>query len=241
MTEPNEQLQEGGENSRPSFFSATRGKRELIAAVAEILRLEDGALIWFGNREGEDLDLVALTDRGGGLDWCHGAIDLLVLRREQFLRLVQLSDPIATEPIRTGELVAGEERVWQAVRELFRSIKAPHPDAPQHLLRRGLAQYHSALQWLERHSDTGDPCHAGFGLLNLSFFCSYFLSAREASAGRLPPSMSDLLPKYSQLRTIREAFSLLKRGGEISSVELREMILGAEALLLGKVWTETTG
>ncbi len=208
-------------------------KQDLIAAVAQILPLEDGALIWFGNRDGQDVDLLAVGTKVTEQGWCHGAIDLLVLDREACSRLVTLSDPVVTEPLRTGEVVAGQERVWSTLRDLFLTTKTPHPDAPPHLLRRALTEYRSALLWIDRYFSSSDPGHAAYGLLNLSFYCTYLLSARSARAGVLPASLDSMLAECALLGACRRASSAIKRGARIQSPErLRAFVAAAEDLLL---------
>ncbi len=186
-------------------------RKELLAAVRTILPLDDGVLIEFGNRAGNDLDLLAVVPSSTQLSWTLGDVDLLVLTRPDCEQLIELLDPLVTEPIRMGRAVGGSPQVFEDLHEKLARPTAT-AEATSHLLHRALDNTHAARTWLQQYSAEPSARSADFFLRSLSFAVSSYRTAQRVNTGQISDlSMDALMADCPLLKAIREVQHALHR------------------------------
>jgi len=68
------------------------------------------SIIQYGNFEGNDVDLLSVAKGNCGFKHeIEGKWDLVVIGRKRFLRMLEHFDPVATEPVLTGDELHGHD------------------------------------------------------------------------------------------------------------------------------------
>lgn len=79
-----------------------------IASLAAVTPSELELAIWYGSRDPRsDVDLLLVCAESEVQRFAVGRLDLIALASAELLQRIRLLDPVFTEPILTGELVAG--------------------------------------------------------------------------------------------------------------------------------------
>jgi hypothetical protein len=173
--------------------------------VAAILPLgERGFLLRYGNAGGVDVDLFAAVGGEESLLWNLGRVDLLVLGLARTRQWVRVFDPIVTEPLRTGHIVAGDEDSFRALQHDFERA-TPSDEAVRSLSRRAIEEALRATTWLERYAGSSRPGDRRACLDSLSYSCTYAAAAEAVSVGRIPQTLSELVATDGFLRNVRLA------------------------------------
>jgi hypothetical protein len=154
-------------------------------------------LIRYGNLASHrDRDFVAIYDhhppRG---DAIMGGLDLAAYGIEAFRHLIAVLDPLATEPVLTGEHAWGDEMLFCELRE--QALRTPtSPGAIRHLVTQAMVSHQSA----ERIVDV--PELASLFWTNLQFAISYWLFAAAYQRGITPPLRLPDVPMPDDVRPI---------------------------------------
>lgn len=155
---------------------------DVIDAVRSLFSDGGQTIIWYGSRRDDrDVDLLAIDDEATGTTSIRlGRVDLAALTRGQFDLLVGCADPVATEPVLTGVLIAGDAAVLDTARECLLGCRPP-VGAVGHALRRSHEDSASVARFLEQYRDTKDLRCLRWALHNLSFAIAYLSFARRYS------------------------------------------------------------
>jgi hypothetical protein len=226
-------------SSRGSPEGARASAPLSIEALQTFLPLRGGVLLRYGNPRGFDIDLMAvLREPTEFLPWRLGRIDLFVIGWQQCERLLRAWDPMITEPVQTGVLVAGSTGDLRRLKA-FLHRRPVGQAAPLHLVRRALYHAASARTWLDRVDTTRSVRDAEVLLANLTFCCSYVLRARELAARtavREPVTFSEQLAQSPVLRRARRLLVLTKSRTLPPMGALRDIVVRVEmSLALGKL------
>jgi hypothetical protein len=147
-----------------------------------------------------------------------GKLDLLAIGIDDLAQMVRLLDPTVTEPLLTGQTIAGEERAFVAASDLLRETKIEWP-VVRHLLRRSQVAYENALACLPSAlADAPDMARALWSNLSwavsLREFARYY--APRTGVGNAVISLAELvsvMPKpvkdlWQPIQTSKQADNL---------------------------------
>jgi len=152
---------------------------DIIGRIKQKIRLENIVyLLYYGNKEGNDIDLLAVVKNDTNLNSYHpGSIDLYEMPYRYFLKALRFFDPTVTEPLLTGDLLIGySQRLEQRKQEITHFC--PSPGAIRFLKRRSQQELENATTFLDKFNQTRHKKYLFFALVDLSFACSYFQFAR---------------------------------------------------------------
>lgn len=197
----------------------------LRAAVVALLPIgEHGFLVQYGSPQGVDLDFFAAIEDPVDMTWPLGGVDLHVMSVSRCSDLLRLLDPLVTEPLLTGEFVAGNRERFDDAYSAAHRTKCSKA-ALFHLVRRGFDELVRTRFWLQEFLSLEHRRFAYGCLTSLSYSCSYVHFARTYSSRvQAPLLFSDLSQRVGFLRVLRERLSFVKGGGMIKSKELEELL-----------------
>lgn len=135
-------------------------------------------VILYGRQGGQsDTDLFIVTPDTPPFPYCIlGAVDMAMMDIQTTEGLLGLFDPIATEPVLTGEQLLGPEASLEALRARLQAQRTD-PEIVRYLRRRGLEELLGAVRQAE--SALGSKAGCVWTLQNLSFAISYLSFARH--------------------------------------------------------------
>lgn len=145
--------------------------RDYLAAGMQVV-------VYGSRRRTRDIDIVVVQPQETATPSLKvGQLDLFVVSRKRFDRLLGVLDLLAVEPALTGELVYGDAPAWSAVRD--RLVETPPSGrCVEHACRRSLEEYLVACRLWEQYEQDGDPELPEWAFVNLSFSVSYASFAR---------------------------------------------------------------
>ena len=164
-----------------------------------------------------------------------GKLDLLAIGIGDLAQMVRFLDPTVTEPLLTGQPIAGEERAFVAAGALLRETKIEWP-VVRHLLCRSQVAYENALACLQSASaDSPDTLARAFWsnlswAVSLREFARYY--AKRTGVDNAVISLLELvsvLPKpthsmWQRIQRSKRTNSL--HGAEDTLRELDRQVLG---------------
>lgn len=168
-----------------------------LSAVTRNPRTE--SIIWYGNHEGEDVNLLVIMqgDEYQAARWGEKQeLDVVIIGEQRFSYMASCLDPIATEAILRGEEIYGEK---QACYRKMLSFARPVPVAINYLM--GSADFFiNDARILLKGEETRDV------LITLSFAVSYILFVCHYVRSRKIISFAEILSKPNSvlLEKIRE-------------------------------------
>lgn len=195
--------------------------RHAVVALTGLDSEADSFAALYGSRStGRDIDILVVQPRPVPSPVVVvGRLDLLVLQRDCFDQLLSLLDPMVVEPVITGDLLFGDEKIWIGWREQVAAEKNREA-VVNHLSERSVTEIMSARQILSSHSEEG----ASWAFQNLSFSIAYASFARWYSKpDSAPCTLEDLirnkevcLPSFWRFR------SQVKAGAPLSHASVEE-------------------
>lgn len=153
---------------------------EIVEILGSLLRADHLSslvcLIWYGSRQSDaDIDLFLISSKE--TNWRHcsfGRLDLTCMPLEEFQSRMRRLDPVAVEPILTGDCVAGRAKTVQELKSELLREPLPRLAVP-YLLRRSLEEYLTSSSLVDLHStNRGQTCLL-WSLINLGYAFSYRL------------------------------------------------------------------
>lgn len=114
-----------------------------------------------------------------------GDMDIMVICQQRMESLIEVLDPIVTEPILTGDLVVGDERAWKSMKTRLGATSV-NQQCLNHPAKRSLHEYLNATGFLERHSTKRINEFLVWALEDLAYSISFgsFLRHYALSNGR---------------------------------------------------------
>ena len=201
-------------------------KGEILTLVWQTHQPKDVIyLIWYGNRQGADVDLVLVTPDGIAApryEPASGGLDLFQTTISEFNQGLTLADPALTEAVLTGRLLYGEAKEFFGLKKYLRR-KPVGPAEIKYLKSKSAWQLQAAKEWLAYCQQHQEPKHLLFVLLCLSFAlsfhlfaCHYQTNGRHLVTFKFIQSQGD-----EMLAQVLEAFKRAKSGevpdvGEVS-------------------------
>lgn len=194
-------------------------------------------LLWYGDRKGKDVDLLAvLKDEVQPNCYEMTKWDILEVNNEDLERRLELFDPVITEPVMNGVLLLGSQEKFDSLKEKLLSAR-PSGKVIEFLLKRAREELENATVFLERYQQKTENRLLLFGLLDLSFACSYFEFARyyQNSPNVGPISFSELLMRRSRstLEKVVYVFKQAKLGYKISEARIKSLFREAREMIRG--------
>ncbi len=218
-----------GAQEAPALLAAhLMNTADILAAAVTILPLHDtGVLVHYGNKNGADVDLLAVIpdEPPEPIVWKHGVVDLLTVGLSQCCRLLALMDPGMLEPVRNGTLVSGSADTWQQLQRVL-DEPAPQSDVLAHLMLSSMTDSKSAFVWYAHFEQTADQIYADRCLQALSFACSEFLSAQRINSVKEWPTRVNF-EEYAgneYFSTIRSTLRSVRAGGRITSADVKPIL-----------------
>lgn len=172
-------------------------------------------LVRYGSdRSGGDIDYLAVYDRPQ-LSSCIilGGLDLWATHTKELDNLASLLDPVVTEPLLTGQVVAGDSAIVERAAQIV-NRSAPDTLTSSHLLRRSFRAYLRSIELSELSGDSASIYSRDYWS-SLSFAISYWSFASEYQLnwnGVL--SLADLIEKMP--RPVRELWEHVKESKVLS-------------------------
>ncbi len=112
-------------------------------------------VVYGSRRRTRDIDIVVVQPRETATPSLKvGQLDLFVVSRKRFDRLLGVLDLLAVEPVLTGELVCGDAPAWSAVRDRLVATP-PSRRCVEHAGRRSLEEYLVACRLWEQYEQDG--------------------------------------------------------------------------------------
>jgi len=169
---------------------------KMIELLSHLLADEHNPLVFlahYGSRKASaDIDLLAVyRDQGVDNDRNVGRLDLLCLSLQQFRSLLALCDPIASEPLITGNLVFGDIDHWEQIKSQYLGA-LPDRRCLFHLIARSVDTARIAESHLESSIATGIAFSAHLFWKNLGFAVAYLEFAKRYAAGEFPLTFAQL-------------------------------------------------
>jgi hypothetical protein len=132
------------------------------------------AIIWYGSRRLDaDLDLLVVTPSPSPLVHIElGRLDLLLCPQQELSFLLQYFDPLITEPLLTGSILAEEAGCAARALESL-GASSTNPSTTRYLLRRSLEILLDGFAILETFDKSQEEGMLLRALTNLSFALSY--------------------------------------------------------------------
>lgn len=188
-------------------------------------------LLWYGNRKGKDVDLLAILKDGVEPDYYEMAEwDIGEVSNEDFEKRLELFDPMVTEPLMNGVLLLGSQEKFAYLKRKLLSSR-PFDKAIEFLFKRAGEELENATVFFERHQQIL------FALLDLSFACSYFEFARyyQNTSEIGPISFSELLMRRSgsTFEKVVYVFKQAKSGHKISEAKVNSLIQEVRKMIKG--------
>lgn len=208
-----------------------------VEAIREILEADDLVLLLqYGSSvrsdDPNDIDLFAVCDAGFELRRQHlGDLDLITVTVDSLEHYLCRLDPIyCTEPFLTGDVVHGDETLYEYICDRISEADAwEPPNAVTYNLRRAVEQQYHLTEELKA-GDISD------GAKTLTFAVSYRLFAWWYARHPCQAlSYRELLEKTTyetELRTILDPFDRSKNGDDPTESDLMEAVLTWEKLLI---------
>ena len=152
-------------------------KEKIIQKVSGRINLENiKFLIWYGNRIGNDIDLMAVLKKETRVRLYEPSkLDILTIGKDEFQKRLELFDPVITEPLITGFLVKGNETEFGELRSdtILSLSKSLSAEAVQFLKQKARARLKNARNRLRTYEQREDKDNLLSSLVHLSFACSY--------------------------------------------------------------------
>lgn len=147
-------------------------KKEIVRKMNGRINLKNVKfLIWYGNRIGNDIDLMAvLKKETKSRLYEPSKLDILMIGKNEFARRIRLFDPMVTEPLLTGFLLQGDDSEFSQLRSETILSLFLSKEAIQFLGLKAQERLKNARIRLEK----GDKNNLFSSLVNLSFACSYY-------------------------------------------------------------------
>ncbi len=189
-------------------------------------------LIWYGNRIGNDIDLMAVLKKETRVRLYEPSkLDILTIGKDEFERRIKLFDPIVTEPLLTGFLLHGDNNEFSQLRnETILSLPLSK-EAIRFLRLKTRERLRNARIRLER----GDKDSLFSSLVNLSFACSYHEFAKYYGNGPkfLPITFGHLLVLDGKLvlKEVMECLEDVKSGKEFNKNQVIDLFKKTQKLL----------
>lgn len=138
----------------------------------------------YGNQsDTSDIDLLVVTKRQTPWEYfCLGRLDLACMPSETFHNLRRKLDPVVIEPMFTGELLIGDKKSVESMRDES-ATEPPAKEVMDHLLHRAVDEYMKAVSLLRRYRHTGLKADLLWCMNNLGFAFSYGYLSRYYSGG----------------------------------------------------------
>lgn len=128
-------------------------------------------IIYGSRRPGRDRDILVVQNHTPPVPTVVlGRLDLLIFQREYFASALSFFDPVAVEPVLTGELLFGDQRVLDEWRTQVRTGR-PGKESVKYLAARALAELAASRQIFDSHDGEGE--HLNWSFQNLSFSIAY--------------------------------------------------------------------
>jgi len=191
-------------------------RKDIINLFVEIIEpLHPLMLVEYGDRKGRDFDIFVVFEKSPLTMAEIGPIDYTAIGRSQFEHLLSLFDIVVTEPIVTGSPTFDNNSEFISYREKLIQQKPTH-QVINYLVKRSLEELLHAHMFIEEYEKRNESYLIRSALYDLSFSCSYLLSARHYSKKASSIFIfRDALEGYPFLRRVREYISSINNGTSI--------------------------
>ncbi len=189
-------------------------------------------LIWYGNRIGNDIDLMAVLKKETRVRLYEPSkLDILTIGKDEFARRVKLFDPVVTEPLLTGFLLQGDNNEFSELRSETILSLSLSKESTRFLRLKARERLRNARIRLEK----GDKDNLFSSLVNLSFACSYHEFAKYYGNGPefLPITFGHLLVLGGKpvLKEIIECLKDVKSGKKFNKNQMIDLFKKTQKLL----------
>lgn len=187
---------------------ALRSLAALLDAPQERLRF----LVAYGSRsDGADVDLFAVYNSAPRhAHLALGRLDIIAVDDRELSALLQHHDLRASEPLLTGELVAGDAGQWSQRRDAFLA-SPPKSESVVYLLQKSFEVTPYAQEYFRRFTASGSPLDFAASWQDLAFAAGYLVFAREYAAGRYPLTCEQAAQHVPLLAEFRAAAKAARR------------------------------
>ena len=180
------------------------------------------AIAYGSGRTDQDV-LAVYTHRPPRNEVVCGRLDVLAIGVEDLHCLLNLLDPVVTEPVLTGSLVYGDEQLLLEAQQSLKNV-ACQWNCIRHLLQRSLCSYQNACSSLT-DSHRWDRATLRLFKTNLSYSISYYYYSKYYTAqlghDTEAITLAKLVPSLPQnARGILDDLAKLRVGQESMATEL---------------------
>ncbi len=213
-------------------------KEEIVERASQVINLEKVVfLVYYGNLQGQDIDLLAVIESGVEINhYRPSSLDILEINEPSFWERLRLFDPVFTEPILTGSLLFGNEEVFSKARNMIKQ-SSPSKAAVRFLEQRSLQELGHAEFYLEKYEIEKNNLFLFYALIDLSFALSYleFSKYYNRIFSKSVITLRELLQKIKPelLQKVLSYLKLVKKSKRISRKSVVSFCLQTKKLIRG--------
>jgi len=155
----------------------------LLRALSALLKKDASnlfCLIHYGSHKRDaDLDLLLLTRGPTTWNTCSfGRLDLAAMQFDHFACLASMLDPMAIEPLLTGEVICGDRRQVKRLRARV-VVSKPADTTVRYLSGRAQEELLAAQSFVKRYETEKESSFLLWALINLGYAFSYRLMSQH--------------------------------------------------------------
>jgi len=183
-------------------------------------------LVYYGSRDLQtDIDLLGVYKyEPNYYEYAIGRLDLFAVGFDQLKNLLRNHDPIATEPLLTGELLQGDVHCWNEIKQDFLRSR-PNSDSIYFLYARAFESARAASAFIDRYAQTKCPVDHNTFWKNVSFAISYLLFASLYTKGQFPLTFEQVRKGCSKLANAVNNLRVAKRSEKLTDTKAMEKAL----------------
>lgn len=202
----------------------TQNTKSLLKTLRNILTNElDNPLLYlvhYGSKEPDkDIYLFAVYRyEPNYYEYQIGKLDLFAVSIEQLHSMLKNHDILASEPLLTGTILAGDLHSWGKIKQGFLKSK-PDLDSIYFLYSRALEMINTAFRFIQRYKDTASPTDANRFWKNISFAVGYMSFGIQYREKIFPLTCKQVLATCPDFDNTMKQFRTVKDSAVKPSVE----------------------